>query len=761
MQKLFAAFLWNIFVSAHEWKFLTKEPSQTLYDYVNREPNDGYDIVYNLISRVLGTNEYNDYIGLEFIKNNGSNPDLDIIELDNNGTHVILRGTSIVALTKGFGVYLEEYCNTTYDFEIYQVQIPDVMPLPKYQRLVRSVPMMYYQNVCTVSYTMAFWDWNLWEKNLDWAAMQGITHPLAFNGQEYVFAKMFHYFGFTTADLETFFSGPGFYAWQRMGNIQGWGGPLKESEIINQYNLQIKILARMYSFGMKPVLTCFAGHVPMQINTLYPRANITHSAQWNGFPYPYGSVTLLNFEDPLFRKFGSKFIELQIKYYNTSHYYQCDTFNEMIPSSNDTEYLTNASQYVYQPMKDADNNAIWVIQSWVFNNHNFWNNITVKAYLNGVNNNDMLILDLDTEHSPLYNKYDSYYGKPFIFNTLHDFGGHHGMMARLDDINNGFINALNYDNTTIVGVGITPEGIWQNYIVYDFTYKLGYTTKKLNISQFGDKYAYRRYGLPFSAQSHKEEVAQLLTDAWSNLVDTVYEYTDPVQASIIVHVPHFQNASKNNYNITWIQRSWKYFVSIGHTLSDLNVFNYDLVDITRQAMSDLFGVYYHEFNECYYDKNISCVEGTGDIMLELIDDMDLILLTNKYWMLYYWIEMARNSSNITDTQNWYEFNARNQITMWGPNGEINNYASKQWADLVGQYYRPQWEIFFSDVLEAMIEGKPFNATKFNENIYQDIELPFQSDIGGYHEYPVGNAVDTACYLYVKYNIFGDTHCVDL
>lgn len=27
----------------------------------------------------------------------------------------------------------------------------------------------------------------------------------------------------------------------------------------------------------------------------------------------------------------------------------------------------------------------------------------------------------------------------------------------------------------------------------------------------------------------------------------------------------------------------------------------------------------------------------------------------------------------------YEYNARNQITLWGPRGEIVDYANKQWA----------------------------------------------------------------------------------
>ena len=34
-----------------------------------------------------------------------------------------------------------------------------------------------------------------------------------------------------------FFSGPAFYAWQRMKNIQGMGGPLRQETITQQYQL--------------------------------------------------------------------------------------------------------------------------------------------------------------------------------------------------------------------------------------------------------------------------------------------------------------------------------------------------------------------------------------------------------------------------------------------------------------------------------------------------------------------------------------------
>ena len=38
---------------------------------------------------------------------------------------------------------------------------------------------------------MAFWDWARWERELDWMAVQGINMPLAFTGQEFVWAQVY------------------------------------------------------------------------------------------------------------------------------------------------------------------------------------------------------------------------------------------------------------------------------------------------------------------------------------------------------------------------------------------------------------------------------------------------------------------------------------------------------------------------------------------------------------------------------------------
>lgn len=48
-------------------------------------------------------------------------------------------------------------------------------------------------------------------------------------GQEYVWMRVLRRYGLLEAELADFFAGPAFLAWGRMGNIQGWGGPLPVS----------------------------------------------------------------------------------------------------------------------------------------------------------------------------------------------------------------------------------------------------------------------------------------------------------------------------------------------------------------------------------------------------------------------------------------------------------------------------------------------------------------------------------------------------
>ena len=103
----------------------------------------------------------------------------------------------------------------------------------------------------------------------------------------------------------------------------------------------------------------------------------------------------------------------------------------------------------------------------------FWKNTTrIEAFLSKVPDDRMIILDLNSEASPVWTYTHSYFGKPFIWCLLHNYGGTRGIYGNLTTIATGPIDAMNTPGSTMVGVGITPEAIEHNPVVYDLMVSL-------------------------------------------------------------------------------------------------------------------------------------------------------------------------------------------------------------------------------------------------------------------------------------------------
>lgn len=97
------------------------------------------------------------------------------------------------------GRYLKYYCNATISWgrkgDGDNLHIPTPLPEVKetWKQEVTCVgedkmqmldDYRYFMNVCTFGYSYAFWDWERWEREIDWMALNGINLPLAFVGQE-------------------------------------------------------------------------------------------------------------------------------------------------------------------------------------------------------------------------------------------------------------------------------------------------------------------------------------------------------------------------------------------------------------------------------------------------------------------------------------------------------------------------------------------------------------------------------------------------
>lgn len=85
-------------------------------------------------------------------------------------------------------------------------------------------------------------------------------------------------------------------------------------------------------------------------------------------------------------------------------------------------------------MKEVDPNAIWLLQAWMFLTP-LWDAKLEKAFLTAVPIGRILVLDLHADIHPQYIQTSSFYGQPFIWCMLHNFGGTLGLQGSFDVLN--------------------------------------------------------------------------------------------------------------------------------------------------------------------------------------------------------------------------------------------------------------------------------------------------------------------------------------
>lgn len=353
---------------------------------------------------------------------------------DDVGQAVQIEASSGVIACKAFHFYLKYYCNSHVSWEGRRIELPDRLPAVNVTETSPS-RFIYYQNVCTWSYSFAWWKWSDWRSHIDWMALQGITLSLA-PVQEFVWERVYTQLGLTKQEIDDHFAGPGFFAWQRMGNIRGWGGPLTPGFKLWSSLLQKKVIAALRDLGIAVALPAFAGHVPVAFKRIFPNASLNYVDRWNKFSDQFCCPLFIDPTDDLFRIVGKLFLKNIIEEYGgTNHIYFSDPFNEIQPRLAESKYLSDAADGIYETMKEIDDKAVWLLQGWMFVKNPFWSDELLKAFLTAVPPGRMLVLDLQSEQYPQYERTNSFYGQPFIWCMLHNFGGTLGMHGSIDVVN--------------------------------------------------------------------------------------------------------------------------------------------------------------------------------------------------------------------------------------------------------------------------------------------------------------------------------------
>ncbi|KAG0301505.1 hypothetical protein BGZ98_008286 [Dissophora globulifera] len=474
-----------------------------------------------------------------------------------------IEGATMAGLGAGLNYYLREICQVDMSWSGDRLHaMPSVPPeVPQTKGVIRAsfVPWRYYINVVTFGYSFAFWDWERWQRELDWMFLNGINMALSMVGQEYVFRHMYESLGLTREELNNFFSGPAYMPWQRMGNIQGsWSltndTQFKNDWIDSQWELQGHIMSRMHDFNITAIMPSFNGFVPRELANIFPDVKFANASDWGAIEDPYSRVSFVSPSESLFVNLTQRLFETQTSLYeqmglggdgtNTHNYYLLDLYNELSPVCMTSDCLRGATSGVMKAMKIADPKAVWVMQSWFLLNTDLWKTVETKAFFDGIrevnDGRDAFVIDLYADVKPLWNETDGFFGIDWGWSMLNNFGGGQGLYGTLPTLLTEPFRGFQQSRKVMRGMGITMEGINNNEYMYQVVLDIPWESVEATLNLPSEIASPNNTTetqpldqLPLDGQKHLEaylrrrygpnQTSSAVIEAWTTLSQTVWD----------------------------------------------------------------------------------------------------------------------------------------------------------------------------------------------------------------------------------------------
>ena len=671
----------------------------------------------------------------------------DVFVIASQNGKPCIKGNTQLSVATGINWYLNHYAHINLTWNNLTTDLSQVtLPVPgTEEKHVCNTTYRYNFNTCTFSYSMAFWTWERWQQEIDWMALHGINAPLNLVGLDVVTRKFLRELGVSEDDINAYIAGPGFIAWFAMNNLEGWGGTINATDVTmngnpdwwytRQEQLCRNMLQRMRELGMQPVIPGFSGQVPncivdYSING-FNSGDVVNNGTWAG---GYTRPDILKPNTESYRTFAAVYYKHLHEVMGVSELYSIDPFHEgSLPSgvTNATCYpnimveLDNYYNGVSQDDKtknNVDEQPKWIIQ--------YWQGVPQSGAFSAMSSYGDRFIGLDLfSDAPGKAKWNTDYfqSRPYIFCMLHNFGGRSGMHGRLESTMNDYFSALAKGNNC-QGIGATPEGTETNPILYDMLFELPWMSSKPNVDEWLADYAYARYGV----QNDKALTAlqNLKKSVWACPTDQ-----QGTSEAVILARPNWTVNSVSSWSTSAIYWDTQDVLVAADELSQISDlittadgtanYNYDFIDVVRQAMVDYAAELLPLINAA--KNNDAEYTRLYQLYLQLMLDLDEMLSYDENFKLERWTSLARNIANEVSgtTENdrkWLEWNARTQVTVWSKGDtDLHDYSNRCWAGLIKDFHYKRWEKFFTS------KGGSFSGGWFS-----GFEYPWTVDFTNYN-----------------------------
>jgi len=704
----------------------------------DRAPAPGGDVAGRLLPA------YRSQIVVERLDVGGAR---DAFELETVAGRLVIRGTSGVAVASGLNHYLKRVGNGHLSWGGDRLDLGPALPaVDGVVRVQTAHPYRYAYNFTVHGYTTPYWDWSRWERELDLIAAHGFNHVLVGPGLEEVVVRTFTRFGYSAEELRDWIALPAHQPFQWLGNLAGVGPPLSAQLVSARATLGRRIADRMRELGIAPVVPGYYGVVPPGFAERNPGADVRGQGRWLD---TYARPDLLN---PAARP---HFDAVADAYYSAVHgvlgataHFAADPFHE----GGDTSGIDFAAAAVaiQQAMQRAHGDAVWVIQAWLGNPR--------APLLDALDPGHALVVDLWGDEVPSYpvtaGAGAAFHGVPWVWSIIQNFGGRSGLNGNLAVIAQQYGAGGAFTDARrgrLTGLGATMEALEQNPVVLDLLAEMIWRQPAdgaLDIEQWIRDYADRRYGTPLEAARR----------AWSTLLQTAYATTPgapqgPIE-SIVCARPGLEVARTSGfgpgrgpfYDPALLERALGDLLAARTVLAGVDPYAFDVVDLTRQVLANRARVLLAEIRQAVAADDAATVDALANAFLALIEDQDRLLATRPELLLGRWLQAARGWGATAAEADALEHNARMILTTWSEDDSVlRDYAHREWAGLLGDYYYRRWRAFF----DALVAGRADPDFFAIESAWVREADP---DGSAYPVEPHGDAVDVAVELYQKYVI---------
>lgn len=651
-----------------------------------------YDGIRNLIARQVPF--LRDKV--IFIEKRDSLSSHDSFTIYTNKDKLFVEATSQSAASTAINFYINQYCNMSISHNGNNVgKIHG--PIPEVRTRITKKSRFKYRyalNYCTYNYSYSFNSWKDWEKELDWMSLNGINLMLAPLGCELVWYNVLMKFGYNEDEIMRYIAGPGYTAWWLMGNLEGWGGPMSYKMMRQRADMQKKILIRMSELGIEPILQGFSGIIPSTLSDKFPSRKIKEQGKW---VHLFQRPSLLLPENPLFNSMADCwYSEIKKVYGNHIKYFGGDLFHEGGDTTGiDLKASSNAVQSAMQKNFPCSK---WILQSWGDN--------PKRELLSGTDPKYTIVIDLFGESESTWKNTNEFQKTPWIWATVNHFGGKTDMGGQLPLIIKEPHKVANESSGLLCGIGIIPEGIFANPVVYDWALKTAWEKDTPSVESYINNYVRYRYG--------KED--DNLNKAWRILCNSVYgDFVikgEGTFESILCARPGLNVTNVSAWGPKYFQYSpqdlieaLKLFILASKNNSESETFSYDLADLARQVLSNYARNVYEYSIRCFNDKNLSELITSSQHFVNLIKLQDLIVGTQNTFLVGTWLNKALKYGKGRKDRLLSERNAKMLITYWGPedkNTRLRDYANKEWSGLLTDYYLPRWQAFYNYLINKLI-----------------------------------------------------------